>query len=463
MASHQQTCHYLAGVGSDRGEGFETPGHLVEAGLQSEAAWVQRQVKNLYSGVTGWGTDFNIRAAYRWLVEHYDPGDAVFFFGFSRGAFAARSLAGFVDIVGVLFKHMQEHIVPLYDLYRQGPAGRRQLQDEVQKLAGRHGPFPRPGRSVGGRNGSDAPMNDPDALRVYFIGVWDTVGAIHSWQTIRSGRRRGSHEVEMPDNVTHVRHALALHELRAPFEPELFERAPTEPGGSLEQVWFAGAHADIGGGYPDESELAAVTLKWVAQEAADKGLVLDGLIERGFSATPGSTLARAHGVHNSLSGPFSLMIPRVRRMVGDPDPNTHPWAGRMRVHESAFERLLSGPPPSYCYVDGWVNQVLAEVDECSVRMAATMALLDGGRHADGPREPATLPKAERWWARIGLDELRNGLSTADNLDLRLSNSHEQGESSQWRAAAHTRALVWLLCPDRLAERLGGFKVEARHL
>jgi uncharacterized protein (DUF2235 family) len=53
----------------------------------------------------------------------------------------------------------------------------------------------------------------------------------------------------MPDNVTHVRHALALHELRSSFEPELFEKAPTEPGGSLEQVWFAGAHADIGGGY----------------------------------------------------------------------------------------------------------------------------------------------------------------------------------------------------------------------
>jgi hypothetical protein len=99
----------------------------------------------------------------------------------------------------------------------------------------------------------------------------------------------------------------------------------------------------------DESELSAVTLKWIAAGGhADQGLALDGPIESGFSARPGSKLSRAHGVHNSLSGPFSLMIPRVRRMVGAPDPKAHPWAGRMRVHGSAIERLLSGPDAGIC-------------------------------------------------------------------------------------------------------------------
>lgn len=452
-APEQQKCHYLAGVGSDRGEGFETPGHLVEAGLQSEAAWVQRQVKNLYSGVTGWGTDFNIRGAYRWLVENYDPGDAVYLFGFSRGAFAARSLAGFNDIVGVLFRQSQQHIEPLYDLYRRGPKGRSDLQAEVHALAGRHGPFPRPGRAVGGRASADAPLNDPDALRVYFIGVWDTVGAIHDWQRIRSGHRRGPHEVEMPDNVTHVRHALALHELRGSFEPELFERAPTEPGGSLEQVWFAGAHADIGGGYANESELAAVTLKWMAQEAADKGLALDGPIESGFSARPGSKLSRAHGVHNSLSGPFSLMIPRVRRMVGAPDPKAHPWAGRMRVHGSAIERLLSGPVPNYSYVDGWANQALAEVDECSVRMAATLALLDRGPNSSGPHDPAQRLGSNRWWEKLSLKDLRGSFPVAGRVSLTFGKDKEPVDTAAWVADIQAQALVWLICPQRLLDRM----------
>jgi len=450
--SSWQESRYLAGVGSHRGDGSEIPDYVIEEGLRSEPAWIRRPVNNLRSGVTGWGTDFNIRAAYRWLVAHFEPGDAVFLFGFSRGAFAARSLAGFIDIVGVLFKDDDAHISPLYDLYRQGPAGREELQAAVRNLAGRCGPFPRPGRQASAGNAGEIPVDDRDALRVYFIGVWDTVGAIRSsgWNPVA---RRAHHEIEMPDNVTHVRHALALHELRKPFEPELFEKPPKEPGGSLEQVWFAGAHADVGGGYEDESELSEVPLRWIAEEAMQKGLALVSIPKAATSMEPTRKLKLARGVHNSVSGRNCFFTPQVRQILWNPDPAAHPWAGRMTVHESAMELLLTGAMPGYAYFDRWANQALVDVDRASIRFAATLALLDRGPNSSGPHDPAQRLGSNRWWEKLSLKDLRGSFPVAGRVSLTFGKDKEPVDTAAWVADIQAQALVWLICPQRLLDRM----------
>src|SRR5439155_16724870 len=123
--------------------------------------------------------------------------------------------------------------------------------------------------------GRDGPRGE-EILPIYFIGVWDTVGALGL-----SGLLKGFtapftqfHQTELPANVTHARHALALHENRKLFPPLLWKRrSPKNPQQTLEQRWFNGAHSDVGGGYP-EHEWSDIALNWMAKEASDLDLEL---------------------------------------------------------------------------------------------------------------------------------------------------------------------------------------------
>ncbi len=117
------------------------------------------------------------------------------------------------------------------------------------------------GRKQDGNTGR-VQLNDHDKVIIYFIGVWDSVAALgtHGKLKMIDDKHVKYHKVQLPSNVTHAYQAMALHELRASFKPVFWVN---KPNGHLEQVWFAGAHADVGGGYDDDTTLSDIALKWM--------------------------------------------------------------------------------------------------------------------------------------------------------------------------------------------------------
>ena len=194
----------------------------------------------LFQGATGRGLAERIRDAYRFLSERWRPGDRIMCFGFSRGAFAARSLAGFIETVGL---PKSNNLIKEYDLARLYAMYRHRM----------HRPCIRPNWTV------DAP--------VQFLGIWDTVGAL------ALGRWPNGYHKISPANVAHVCHAVALDEERRLFWPELWLHKD-RPGQKVEEVLFEGAHTNVGGGYSD-ARLSAISLSWVLDRAKANGLVLD--------------------------------------------------------------------------------------------------------------------------------------------------------------------------------------------
>jgi uncharacterized protein (DUF2235 family) len=213
-------------------------------------------------GAFGVGLSRNIRACYAWLVDRYDPGDQLYFFGFSRGAYTARSLVGFVRNCGVLRREHKALVEKAYAFYRdRAPAT-----------------HPRGALAAAFR----AQYAHPDQAAIKCVGVWDTVGSLGvptsgpvGWLT---RKRYGFHDVTLSSWVENAFHAVAIDERRKPFAPSLWEVADSERRKPtfrqrIEQVWFPGVHSNIGGGYPD-ARLSDLALAWMLEKGADCGLAL---------------------------------------------------------------------------------------------------------------------------------------------------------------------------------------------
>ena len=204
-------------------------------------------------GGLGGGLSDNIQQAYRFIANNYHEGDELFLFGFSRGAYTVRSLAGFIGVAGLLRKENLRLLPEAYALYRLSPDKRDGAM--VQKRL----------------NEAGEPSRRPVPIK--FIGVWDTVGALGAPTPIlgRLTRKRVSfHNTQLGDNVEHGYHALAVDERRRPFRPDLWTGDPAESQ-NIQQVWFAGVHSNIGGGYR-ECGLSNIALAWLAGRAASNGL-----------------------------------------------------------------------------------------------------------------------------------------------------------------------------------------------
>jgi hypothetical protein len=201
-------------------------------------------VSRFVGGVTGDGVDENIRSAYMFIAQNYVPGDQIFVFGFSRGAFTARSLCGFIGSVGILKRWSLNKVAEAWGYYRRG--GNRTSQEFCERT---------PGAACHG------------TVRVDFLGVWDTVGALG----VPTGLGELAPEYQFHDTspsacVLRARHALAIDEHRDEFVPT-FWTGDNPRDLDIQQVWFAGAHADIGGGYGPDG-LADIPLRWMAEEAS---------------------------------------------------------------------------------------------------------------------------------------------------------------------------------------------------
>jgi len=258
---------------------------------------------HVLEGATGTGTSERIRDAYRFLAERYHEGDRIYGFGFSRGAFAIRSLAGFIDLAGMPKQPRalkEEEVLEIYDAYMDG-----KLVDKT-----RYGTI--------------------DTM-IYFIGVWDTVGAL------AFGRTLGAFHRINPGNVKRVAHALALDEERQRFEPSFWD-APATAATQVEEVWFSGCHTNIGGGYAD-ANLSNIALFWMLQSARDAGLPLDA---RGI---PGFDLKDPRGLQRDSYKEFYAGIGLIGGIAQSLNLKREPRAIRagQRIHQSVFDRMQEAP------------------------------------------------------------------------------------------------------------------------
>jgi len=423
---------YVRGVGTEREEDVESPADDLRLFRIREwlppahpAKRVARLVRSAPKHIAlkygasavGWGISDRIREAYAFLCRHYESGDQVFLFGFSRGAFEARSLAGFVDAVGLLLRSQAvgpdaRRLVDMaYEIYRRGDdeslAFLRKFLRRMTRLAA-------PGPATDFRESTE--------VRLHFVGVWDAVEATGIGE-LKLGplvlknkhlpivRRHTGHHLAsaLPRNVKHGRHALAIHELRTKFQPFLWD-APLA-GQELRQVWFAGAHADVGGGYAD-TRLSDMALNWMAVEATRTAEKTASPLA--FSGLPKSVEATTPLLpHHAIQGDFYWATPAPRdAMVGIASlpPEVTATFG---VHASVVQRLFDGAATTYDaypfakdykwtqhlpggndYPQG-VAGALSWLDDLAVRLHVSAMVSDDARvaHRVGPTPPPATPPA----------------------------------------------------------------------
>ena len=209
----------------------------------------------LLGGAFGWGIKQKILDAYRFLMSTYEPGDELFFLGFSRGAYTVRSTFGLIRNSGLLKPPFAHKLDDAYELYRRRDNASH--PDAVESELFR-------------RSYSTEP-------RAKFIGVWDTVGALGLpvgglLQFIN--KRWSFHDMTLSSWVDNAFQALATDEHRKPFRPAVWQQSPNAKGQVLEQVWFAGVHSNVGGSYPDTG-LSDISLLWMLTKAETCGLAVD--------------------------------------------------------------------------------------------------------------------------------------------------------------------------------------------
>jgi uncharacterized protein (DUF2235 family) len=202
-------------------------------------------------GAFGVGLSRNILQAYQFLVDSYESGDSVHLFGFSRGAYTVRSLAGLIGNSGLLRRNAKASVGDAFALYR----------DRAKSSSP---------NSVRARVFRQMHSHEID---IQFIGVWDTVGTMgvpllsyKLWQAL--GYSWEFHDVNLGPHIRHAFQALAIHEQRSKFRPAVWEKPTARTDQTLQQVWFSGAHADVGGGYRD-SGLSDLSLAWMIDCASN--------------------------------------------------------------------------------------------------------------------------------------------------------------------------------------------------
>jgi len=297
----EQKCCYIKGVGTGWNPG-----------------------NRLAGGVAGVGLSANIMQAYKWLAEQYQAGDVVALFGFSRGAYTARSLAGMIGRCGLLdatnVKDVDAAVARVYRRYREG----RQAPDDRRW-----------------RDDLSFHEND-DSIPVHFIGVWDTVGSlgVPDHLTLLNLLDRAYyefHDVRLDRRIPHARHAISLDENRGPFAPTLWHDPPPEQ--DVKQVWFPGDHGDVGGGHPNKG-LSDGALLWMMDEAeAAIKIEFDQSVRKRYKQNPlavqpwlrRSVERIAEPATDVAFRPWPRAVPRVDKSAplartAHPAPDVHPSA-----------------------------------------------------------------------------------------------------------------------------------------
>ncbi|WP_102141896.1 DUF2235 domain-containing protein [Mycobacterium hubeiense] len=287
----RQLTYYDPGVGTFSSGGAWTPA----------ARWVSRTLGLAF----GSGMRENLENAYTYLINHWEPGDQIYLFGFSRGAYTARAMAGLLRTVGIL-RPGADNLVR----YAIGNYARRKSRwrSTEWKQAGQFG-------SLMSRRTPQGKVTVP----VAYLGVWDTVKA--------PGLLRRSmvwpYTRALP-NVKAGRHAISIDEKRRPYREYLVDE---KASARIEEVWFAGVHSDVGGSYTDKPPLGEITLNWIADGARDAGLLFED-----EPPLPVLTPEHATGPIHKMSWAWSLLVPRRR-----------PVPAGAKVHASVRARIERQP------------------------------------------------------------------------------------------------------------------------
>ena len=337
----------------------------------------------LLGGAFGWGLKRNVLHLYEFLCRNYQPGDRIYLFGFSRGAFTVRLLASLILREGLVRcpdRDLPRAARAAYRAYRSQRFTRttrlvlvlRRLRDAVVRVYRRllrQAPY------------AAIPRHRIEAIEL--VGVWDTVAAYGTpFAELTRGIDRWVWPLSMPNYELHERvragrHALALDDQRDTFHPLLWDELAEQqlvakagvPPGRLKQVWFAGMHADVGGGYADDA-MSVEPLRWMMREAAALGLRFAGAPYRIEPPVPNRS-APMHDSRQGLAAYYRYQPRRIAAWLDPPDPDTrimrNPFIreegrkdlrGRgllshVVVHESVIERIAAG-------IDDYAPLVLPE-------------------------------------------------------------------------------------------------------
>jgi uncharacterized protein (DUF2235 family) len=259
------------------------------SGVGTSGSWIS----HLYDGFTGSGISDTILEAYRFVIETYEPGDQLFLFGFSRGAFTVRSLAGLIRSCGILRRNAVDVIPKALRLYRSRTPATHPRQREATLFRRTYAV--------------------EEISPIEFIGVWDTVGALGNpllFGNLSPGNR--FHDVDLSTKVRHAFQALAIDEKRRFFQATLWHQQPDAVGQQLEQMWFCGTHSNVGGGYAD-MRLSDIALEWLVQKARGSGL--------GVGDIPASR-GPLGAIVESRTG-FYRLIRKYYRPIADPAVARH--------------------------------------------------------------------------------------------------------------------------------------------
>jgi uncharacterized protein (DUF2235 family) len=269
--------------------------------------------EHFFGGAMGEGLFQKVQDGYEFLSYVWDPGDEIFLFGFSRGAYTARSLAGMIAFFGVPNKNLDnETIRRIFSAYR--------IADHAARLDAKASLT------------KEYALND---VKVRMVGVWDTVGALgipgHLFGDFDQARY-GFLDTTLNPCIQNAYHAVSIDERRSSFLPTLWTSADGSPRANdaqLTQVWFPGVHCDVGGSYA-ESELSNITLRWMVDNAKACGLVFDeDAVAACLGPKPFKPLGKAHDEwklipwglpqHRVLPGNAVLSNTVKLRIAGMPD------------------------------------------------------------------------------------------------------------------------------------------------
>ncbi|PWT80598.1 MAG: DUF2235 domain-containing protein [Acidobacteria bacterium] len=320
----EQKAYYHPGVGTDGGV-----------------------LQHLLGGALGDGLEKNVKSAYKWLAQNFRPGDNIFIFGFSRGAYTARFVAGMVCKYGLAdfsSADLSDDVMwsRVDQIYKADQA--RAKPTEVADISFFN---VSPGQSPSG------------TTPIHFLGVWDTVGALGIpsdmalLKLLDNIRPHQFQNTELSKSVLHARHAVAMDEQRESFTPTLWTNVEEHP--DVKQVWFIGTHGDVGGGYV-QSGLSDIVLKWMMDEATGQGLAFRAGIENQLAPDPRAIL------HDSCTGVFAALRTLPRSV-----PCIENVGAATPFHASVLDRFANPPIEQSPY---WATTVLRPGDETSVDIFA---------------------------------------------------------------------------------------------
>ena len=297
------------------------------------------KILKLIGGAFGLGLSRNIRQLYAYLVQNYTPGDRIYLFGFSRGAYTVRILAGMITTCGVLDKAKFDDPQELHQALRNVFRCNRQRYGSL---------FDRLSNRLHGVGAAMQDFTDQDMIHrpvpVHFLGAWDTVDAVglpiyelaYVWDLVFRHR--------FPDRrlsaaVRHARHALAIDDERRTFHPVMWD----EKGSATDvaQVWFAGNHANVGGGYPKQG-MSYPSLHWMMCEASqtrqENGAPVAGLR---FLASAWDEVKDKNNVNDKLYDSRAGLAAYYRYRPRDIDAicEENCATGAAALHASALTRL----------------------------------------------------------------------------------------------------------------------------